>query len=82
LAEVRLVYRTKVKSSDRPQIKSSRDAFEILLNAWDLDSIEHCEEFKLLLLNRAYKVLGLAKISQGGTSDTMTDIKIILQYAI
>jgi hypothetical protein len=50
ISEVRLVYRTKVKTSDRLQVKCSRDAFDIFMENWDLDSIEHIEEFKLMLL--------------------------------
>jgi DNA repair protein RadC len=82
ISEVKLIYLTKVKSSDRPQIKCSRDAFEILINVYDRNCIEHHEEFLLLLLNRSNKVLGATKISQGGTSGTITDVKIIMQYAI
>ena len=49
---------------------------------WDLDSIEHIEEFKLMLLTRSNKVLGIASISKSGISGTLTDVRIILQYAI
>jgi DNA repair protein RadC len=49
---------------------------------WDLDSIEHIEEFKLMLLTRSNKVLGIASISKGGINGTITDVSIILQYAI
>ena len=31
VAEVELVYKTKVKASERPWIKSSKDSYEILL---------------------------------------------------
>jgi DNA repair protein RadC len=82
IAEVSLVYRTKVKASDRLQIKCSKDASDIFMGIWDLNTIEHHESFKLLLLNRANKVLGVANISEGGTSGTVTDLKIIFQYAI
>jgi hypothetical protein len=51
ISEVRLVYRTNVKASDRPLVKCSKDAFEIFMESWDIDSIEHTEEFKLMLLN-------------------------------
>ena len=47
IAEVKLVYRTKVKASDRPQVKTSKDAFKLFIKTWDLDSIEHIEAFKL-----------------------------------
>jgi hypothetical protein len=59
ISEVRLVYRTKVKASDRLQVKSSKDAFDIFMGNWDQDSIEHFEEFKLLLMNRSNLVLGI-----------------------
>jgi DNA repair protein RadC len=82
IAEVRLVYRTKVKASDRLLVKCSKDAFDIFMENWDLDSIEHIEEFKLMLMTRSNKVLGIASISKGGISGTVTDVRIILQYAI
>jgi DNA repair protein RadC len=49
---------------------------------WDQDSIEHIEEFKLMLMTRSNKVLGIASISKGGISGTVTDVRIILQLAI
>ena len=82
IAEVKLVYRTKVKASERLQIKCSKDAYDIFMESWDLDSIEHIEEFKLMLLTRSNKVLGIASISKGGINWTVTDVRIILQYAI
>jgi DNA repair protein RadC len=82
ISEVKLIYRTKVKASARSQIKSSKDAFDIFMEHWDFDSIEHVEEFKLMLLTRSNKVLGIASISKGGISGTVTDVRIILQYAI
>jgi len=35
---------------------------------WDPDSIEHIEEFKLLLMNRSNSVLGILAVSKGGLS--------------
>lgn len=82
IAEVKLSYMSKVKASDRPKINSSADAFRIIYETWDHDSIEHIEEFKLLLLNRSNKALGITTISKGGISGTITDVRVILQYAI
>ena len=73
IAEVKLIYRTKVKASDRPQVKCSKDAFDIFMESWDPDSIEHIEEFKLMLITRSNKVLGIASISKGGINGTVTD---------
>jgi DNA repair protein RadC len=82
VAEVRLIYKTKVKPSERLQIKQSKDAYDIFFSGWNQATIEHVEEFKILLLNRSNKVLGTAPISLGGASGTVTDVKIILQYAL
>ena len=49
---------------------------------WDQDTIEHIEEFKLMLMTRSNKVLGIASVSKGGISGTVTDVRVILQYAI
>jgi DNA repair protein RadC len=82
ISEVRLIYRTKVKASDRLQVKCSKDAFDIFMENWDLDSIEHIEEFKLLLMNRSNAVLGILSVSKGGISGTVTDVRLIFQAAI
>ena len=82
ISEVRLVYRTKVKASERLQVKCSKDAFDIFMENWDLDSIEHIEEFKLLLMTRSNAVLGILSISKGGISGTVTDIRLIFQAGI
>lgn len=82
ISEVKPSYKTRIKASERQKIKSSQDAFAILYDTWDHDTIEHVEEFKLLLLNRSNKVLGLASISKGGINGTITDVRLILQYAL
>lgn len=82
VSEVRLVYKTKVKASDRLQVKCSRDACDIFMGNWDLDSIEHIEQFKLLLMNRSNSVLGILEVSKGGLSGTVTDVRLIFQAAI
>ncbi len=82
ISEVQLVYRTKVKASERLQVKCSKDAFDIFMESWELDSIEHIEEFKLLLMNRSNAVLGILAVSKGGISGTVTDVRLIFQAAI
>ena len=82
VAEVTLTYVTKVKPSDRLTVKCSGDAHKIFFDSWNPNSIEHKESFKMLLLNRANKVLGITTISEGGLSGTVTDVRLIYQYAI
>lgn len=40
------------------------------------------EEFWVILLNRANKIIDTVKISQGGLAGTVTDIRIILRLAL
>ena len=82
VAEVTLTYVTKVKPSERLVVICSRDAYKIFFDSWNQNSIEHKESFKMLLLNRANKVLGITTISEGGLSGTVTDVRLIFQYAI
>ncbi len=81
IAEVRLTYKSKVKPSDRPRVTSSEQAFRLFLEYWD-DSITHVESMKVMLLNRASKVLGIADLSTGGTNGCILDMKVVFQYAI
>jgi DNA repair protein RadC len=82
VAEVSLTYVTKVKPSERPAIKNSHDAHKIFFDSWDTATIEHKETVKMLLLNRANKVLGITTLSEGGLSGTLMDVRMIYQYAI
>ena len=61
---------------------NSKDAFDILYSTWNPETIEYREEFKVLMLNRANKVLGLITISTGGISGTVVDVKMIYQAAL
>lgn len=82
LAEIELSYKPKFKASERPQIDCSLKAYQIMLNNWNPNRLELLEEFKIFLLNRRNKVLGLVNISQGGISGTVADVKIIFAIAL
>jgi DNA repair protein RadC len=82
VAEIQLSYRTNVKPSLRPKINSSVDTHNILLKSWDDSKIEFVEQFKVLMLNRANKVLGILDVSTGGVTGTVADPKVIFVAAI
>ena len=81
VSEIKLSYSTKFKASERPQIKSSQSAADILRSVWS-DDIGFIEEFNVLLLNRANRVLGIVNISKGGVAGTVVDSKLIFSSAI
>ena len=82
VAEIELVYRTKVNPSQRPKITNSRETFEILSKTWNDDKIEFIEQFKVIFLNRGNRVLGIYELSAGGTCATICDVKLVFAAAI
>ncbi len=64
---------------DRPQIRSSEDAYDLMAGL--LGDLDH-EEFWILLLNRANRVIGRQQISRGGVAGTVVDAKVIFKKAI
>lgn len=82
VAEIQLTYRSNVKPSLRPKIRGSIDVYSILKENWDDSKIELVEQFKVMLTNRANKVLGICEVSTGGVSGTVADPKLIFAAAI
>lgn len=62
-----------------PIIQSSRDSFNYIYP--ETADLQH-EEFYVMYLNRANRVLTHRQISKGGVSGTIADIKIILKHGI
>lgn len=82
VAEIELIYKTKVKASERPYISSSKEVYQLVLQCWNPDTIEFFEQFKILLLNQSNKVLGIYEVSSGGISGTVVDIRLIFAAAL
>ena len=75
VAEINVSYKPKFKASERPKVSTSKEVYNILLNNWDLNRIELQEQFKILLLNRANRVIGIYEVSTGGMAGTTADPK-------
>jgi DNA repair protein RadC len=61
------------------QIKSSRDIFERFHPY--MQDLPH-EEFWVVYMNRANKIIDERRISEGGTSGTVVDVKKVLKWAL
>lgn len=64
---------------NRPEIRGSRDAYNVI--APMLVDLHH-EEFWILMLNRGNQVLKRVQVSQGGVAGTVVDAKIIFKRAL
>lgn len=84
VAEIDIVYRTKnrCKVSERPKIIQASDAYEILLHYWNTDTLELVEEFKVIFMNQAHRVLHIMHVSRGGITGTVADSRLILAAAL
>lgn len=67
------------KAQQIGKINSSVDAFEILLP--QMGDLKH-EEFWILYLNNANKVLHTSQVSKGGLTSTLVDLRIIMKQAL
>jgi DNA repair protein RadC len=71
--------RKDIEPHEKPKVTTSRDAYEMLKT--DLLDIAH-EEFWVILLNRANRVIKKQQISQGGVAGTVADPKVIFKIAL
>src|SRR5688572_12369299 len=62
--------RKELNANERPKITGSKDVYDVIKA--DLLDIPH-EEFWILLLNRANRVIRKSQISQGGIAGTVAD---------
>ena len=82
IAEIEVSYRPHIKPSERFKITSPEDAYQILLNSWDKSKIELVEQFKIILLNRASRVLGICTLTTGTIAGTIVDAKQVFSVAL
>ena len=63
----------------RPAITHSADVYSLM--GGQMIDLPH-EEFWVLLLNRANRVIDTLRVSQGGTAATVVDVKLIMRAAL
>ena len=81
ISEIEIFYKNHVPKSDRLKITNSFSACEILRTALG-NTISYKESMYILLLNNANEVLGVSKLSEGGITGTLVDIRLLFQVAL
>lgn len=80
LAALEIGRRRKISEIiEKQRITQSKDVSDLFQPI--IGDLPH-EEFWVLFLNRSNRIIDKLKISQGGTSGTVIDVKIILKHAI
>tara|TARA_Y100000815_G_scaffold274783_1_gene310012 strand:- start:2040 stop:2819 length:780 start_codon:yes stop_codon:yes gene_type:complete len=67
------------EAMERKKISSSRTAYDILQPI--IGDLPH-EEFWIIYLNHANKVLNLGQVSRGGMTSTIVDVRLIMRRAL
>jgi DNA repair protein RadC len=81
LTEVTLVYKSKIKPTQRQSISSSVDAALFLKKVWS-EQMEIQEEFLIMGLDSSNKVLGWMKLTSGDIESTIFTPRMIFQVAL
>ncbi|MDL5513279.1 JAB domain-containing protein [Arenibacter sp. M-2] len=80
--EIQLIYKGQVRAPFWQNIGCSKDAASILYNHWNKNTIALQECFKVVLLNNSNKVKGIYKLSQGGITGTLVDVRILFAVVL
>lgn len=64
------------------QIKNSKDCADLFRSIWDVDTLPICESVIVIFLNRNNNTIGWLKVSQGGLSGTVVDVRLVLATAL
>ena len=78
IKEIDISYSYGTTKAERETIKSSLDAKNIFRSALK-NSIEYKESFLVLILNNDNEILGIKKISEGGITSTVVDVRLVFQ---
>jgi DNA repair protein RadC len=82
LGEVDVIYKYQSSLADRPSIKNSSDAISVLKELYNHNRIGLQEQFIVVYVNRANKVIGCTNLFCGGSTSTVVDLKIILALGL
>ena len=82
ISEVSLAYKASQPVVSLPEITSPEKAESYLRSIWDQDTLELREEFIVVLLNNAKKVLGWSLISTGSSNATIVEPSAVFQTAL
>ena len=80
VAEIQVTYKPAI--TDKPIIRSSLDAYQVLKEFFDDNTIGLQEQFVVLYMNRSNRVLGIFPVSKGGITGCIVDVRLILSVAL
>ncbi len=82
ICEIELKYHHKCKASERPNVQSTDEAYNLFMNTWDRGKIELQEQFRVLLLDKKLSCIGVSTVASGGIASCTVDLKLVFALAI
>ncbi len=82
LAEIRAVYKSRRKFSERTTASGPSDVEAYLREIWNPRTLELSEDFLVLCLNGSHQAVGWVKVSSGGLNASHVDPRIVFAIAL
>lgn len=79
-AEIEVSYRPAI--AEKPEITSCLDAYNVIKSFIPPGSIALKEHMVVIYLNRANRVIGAYKVSDGGITSTVADLRLIFSVGL
>ena len=80
VSEIEISYKPAIGS--KPEVTSSSDAYEILKEHYPENQIALKEYFVVMYLNQANRVIGVQKLSVGGLTSAVADVRLLFGTAL
>ncbi len=80
VSEIEISYKPAIGS--KPEVTSSSDAYLILKEHYPENQIALKEYFVVMYLNQANKVIGVQKLSIGGLTSAVADVRLLFGTAL
>jgi len=80
VSEIEITYRPAIGS--KPEVTSSSDAYLILKEYYPEKQIALKEYFVVMYLNQANRVIGVQKLSIGGLTSAIADVRLLFGTAL
>jgi DNA repair protein RadC len=80
VSEIEISYRPAIGL--KPEVTSSSDAYHILKEYYPEDQIALKEYFVVMYLNQANRVIGVQKLSIGGLTAAIADVRLLFGTAL
>jgi DNA repair protein RadC len=82
IAELKVTYQNIQEVYSQPKIMSSEDGYQILQEYFPEDTVGLKEQVIVLYLNNSNRVIGIYRVSDGGITGSVVDIRLILGTAL